>query len=79
MTRAHQGLPVSIQVTPRTLMKSQSWTHTPERTPDWHVEVGEAIHPADLVEGSESRHLAAKRLTGILQEYFEGRWQRGAR
>lgn len=70
-------LPIVIRVTPRTLMKGQPWYHEPERTPEWHVEVGEAIRPADYLDGSESRPVAARRLTAILQEHFEKRWSRG--
>jgi len=71
-------LPVSIRVAPRTLMKGQSWAHTPERTPEWHVEVGEPLRPAELVGAIGDRRLAAQRLTGILQDYFERRWRGGA-
>ena len=50
---------------------------TPERTPEWHIEVGEPLRPAELLAGCD-RRLAAKRLTGILQDYFERRWRGGA-
>jgi 1-acyl-sn-glycerol-3-phosphate acyltransferase len=72
-------LPVFIRVSPRTLMKGQRWTHVPDRTPDWRIEVGEPIHPADHLDGSESRPLAARRLTAIMQELFEKRWTDGDR
>jgi len=67
-------LPVVIRVTPRTLMKGQPWNHVPARTPEWTVEVGEPIHPAEHLDGSESRPVAARRLTAILQAHFEARW-----
>jgi len=67
-------LPVVIRVTPRTLMKGQGWSHVPERTPEWIVEVGEPIRPADHLDGDESRPVAARRLTAILQAHFEKRW-----
>ena len=67
-------LPVLIQVTPRTLMKDQRWTETPERTPEWRIEVGEPIRPAEHLDGGESRPLAARRLTAVLRDYFDKRW-----
>jgi len=70
-------LPVLIQVTPRTLMKGQRWNDVPDRLPEWRVEVGEPIHPADLLGGSEGRAGAARRLNAMLQDYFEKRWDRG--
>jgi 1-acyl-sn-glycerol-3-phosphate acyltransferase len=70
-------LPVVIRVEPRTLMKGQHWADAPLRAPLWTVEVGEPIHPADHLDGTESRPVAARRLTGILQDYFDKRWHRG--
>jgi 1-acyl-sn-glycerol-3-phosphate acyltransferase len=70
-------LPVVIQVEPRTMMKGQHWADAPLRAPLWTLEVGEPIHPADHLDGTESRPVAARRLTGILQDYFEKRWHRG--
>jgi len=67
-------LPVVIRVTPRTLMKGQAWHHVPERTPTWVVEVGEPIDPADHLDGTESRPVASRRLTAVLQAYFQQRW-----
>jgi 1-acyl-sn-glycerol-3-phosphate acyltransferase len=68
-------VPIVIQVAPRTLMKGQSWAHMPDHTPEWRIDVGEPIPTGEIAAGS--RRLAAQRLTGILQRYFEERWERG--
>jgi 1-acyl-sn-glycerol-3-phosphate acyltransferase len=68
-------VPVTLHVTPRVLMKGQPWTSYPNENPVWRVEVGEPIRtPAG---GDEGRPLAARRLTGVLEEYFQKRWERG--
>jgi 1-acyl-sn-glycerol-3-phosphate acyltransferase len=72
-------VPVLIQVRPRLLMKRQSWTELPSERAEWCVEVGEPIRPADHLDGTESRPVAARRLTAILQDHFEKRWDRGER
>jgi 1-acyl-sn-glycerol-3-phosphate acyltransferase len=73
-------LPVWIRTTPRTLMKGQSWTDYPAASrPRWIVEVGAPIRPAEHLDGSEPRALAARRLTGILRDWFEARSGREAR
>ena len=69
-------LPVVLHVTPRVLMKGQRWIDYPRERPVWRVEVGEPIHVPTLV-ADEGRALAARRLTGVLEEYFEKRWERG--
>jgi 1-acyl-sn-glycerol-3-phosphate acyltransferase len=69
-------LPVTIQVTPRALMRGERWTHYPLENPVWRVEVGEPIRP-EPSGGDEHRPLAARRLTGVLEEYFEKRCGRG--
>jgi len=69
-------LPVTLHVTPRALMKDQPWTSYPSENAVWRVEVGEPIRtPAG--GGSEGRALAARHLTGVLEEYFDKRWERG--
>jgi 1-acyl-sn-glycerol-3-phosphate acyltransferase len=70
-------LPIVIQVTPRTLTKGQSWSEIPDCIPEWRIDVGEPIHPANYLDGSERRTLAARRLTAIVEEYFARRWSRG--
>jgi 1-acyl-sn-glycerol-3-phosphate acyltransferase len=69
-------LPVHISVTPRALMQGQGWTGYPLENPVYRIEVGEPIGPSFAV-GAESRPLAARRLTGVLEEHFEKRWDRG--
>ncbi len=69
-------LPIVIRVTPRTLMKGQKWHEVPDSIPVWRIEVGEPIHPARYLDGSESRPLAARRVTAIVEEHFAKRWSR---
>src|SRR3990172_2101524 len=69
-------LPVTISVAPRALMQGERWTDYPLENPVFRIEVGEAIRPS-VSEGPEGRALAARRLTGVLEEYFEKRWERG--
>jgi 1-acyl-sn-glycerol-3-phosphate acyltransferase len=70
-------LPVVISVHPRTLMKGQAFADVPEQCPEWRVEVGQPIHPADFVRSGEGSSAAARRITAALQEHFEKRWERG--
>jgi 1-acyl-sn-glycerol-3-phosphate acyltransferase len=69
-------LPVLISVAPRALMQGQRWTDFPLENPVFRIEVGEPIRPS-LSVGGEARALAARRLTGVLEEHFEKRWERG--
>lgn len=69
-------LPVTISVSPRALMQGQGWTDYPLENPVFRIEVGEAIRPSAPV-GGEARPLAARRLTGVLEEHFRKRWERG--
>lgn len=69
-------LPVTISVTPRALMRGQRLRDYPREKPLWRVEVGAPIRPEPGPAG-ESRALAARRLTGVLEEHFEKRWERG--
>lgn len=71
-------LPVVIRVAPRALMQGEDWTQYPATNPVWRVEVGEPIR-AEAVGGGERGPLAARRLTGVLEGYFEKRWERGSR
>jgi 1-acyl-sn-glycerol-3-phosphate acyltransferase len=70
-------LPVVISVQPRTLMKGQAFTDVPEQCPEWRVEVGQPIHPADYARSGEGSSAAARRITAALQEHFEKRWESG--
>jgi len=70
-------LPVVITVRPRTLMKGQAFADVPASCPEWTIEVGQPIRPADHVRAGESMSAAARRVTAVLQEYFEKRWDRG--
>jgi 1-acyl-sn-glycerol-3-phosphate acyltransferase len=69
-------LPVTLSVSPRVLMQGERWTDYPSGNPVWRVEVGEPIR-TPVSAGSEGRALAARRLTGVLEEHFEERWERG--
>ena len=70
-------VPVVITVRPRTLMKGQAFTDVPASCPEWTVEVGQPIRSADHLREGESASAAARRLTAVLQDYFEKRWDRG--
>lgn len=68
-------LPVVIEVTPRVLYRGDSWKSFPDESPCWRVEFGEPIPCA--ARPGESRPLAARRLTGVLEDHFQKRWERG--
>jgi 1-acyl-sn-glycerol-3-phosphate acyltransferase len=68
-------LPVVIHVTPRVLYRGNSWKSFPDESPVWRVEAGEPIPCA--ARPGESRPLAARRLTGVLEGHFQKRWERG--
>jgi 1-acyl-sn-glycerol-3-phosphate acyltransferase len=70
-------VPVVITVRPRTLMKGQAFADVPASCPEWTVEVGRPIRPADYLREGEGVSAAARRLTAALQEHFEKRWDRG--
>ena len=70
-------VPVVIRVRPRTLLKGQRFTDVPEHCPEWQVEVGLPIRPADYLREGEGNSAAARRITAALQDYFEKRWDRG--
>ncbi|HKA15522.1 MAG TPA: lysophospholipid acyltransferase family protein [Myxococcota bacterium] len=74
-----QIVPVVICADPRALMKGQPFADVPEQCPEWRVEVGPPIHPADYLRRGEGSSAAARRITAALQEYFEKRWERGIR
>jgi 1-acyl-sn-glycerol-3-phosphate acyltransferase len=69
-------VPVTITVTPRALMQGQRWTDYPDENPLFRIEVGDPIR-VGAREAGESRPVAARRLTGVLEEHFRKRWERG--
>jgi 1-acyl-sn-glycerol-3-phosphate acyltransferase len=69
-------LPVTIHVAPRALMRGDRLRDFPLAKPAWCIEVGEAIRPEPPRPG-EPRTLAARRLTGVLEEFFAKGWERG--
>jgi 1-acyl-sn-glycerol-3-phosphate acyltransferase len=69
-------LPITISVTPRVLMRGARLADYPLENPTWRIEVGEPIQPPPGPAG-ESRALAARRLTGVLEEHFQKGWGRG--
>jgi 1-acyl-sn-glycerol-3-phosphate acyltransferase len=71
-------VPVVIQVTPWTLRKGQSAADMPDETTEWRVEVGDPIRPSDYVLPGETNSAGARRLTTVLQDYFEKRWDSGS-
>lgn len=64
-------LPVVIRVTPRTLMKGQHWSDTPEQLPVWDIEVGDPIDVREHLDGGEPRPVAARKVNTALRDYFE--------
>ena len=68
-------LPVVIDVTPRVLYRGDSWKSFPDESPRWRIEFGEPIPCA--ARPGEGRPLAARRLTGVLEDHFQKRWERG--
>lgn len=71
-------VPVVIRVTPWTLRKGQSAADMPDETTEWRVEVGDPIRPRDYVLPGETNSAGARRLTTVLQDYFEKRWDSGS-
>jgi 1-acyl-sn-glycerol-3-phosphate acyltransferase len=69
-------VPVCITVKPRALMQGQGWTDYPLENPVFRIEVGEPIPPG-VAAVEERRPVAARRLTGVLEEHFQKRWNRG--
>jgi 1-acyl-sn-glycerol-3-phosphate acyltransferase len=68
-------LPVMIHVTPHVLHGGDSWKSFPSESPLWRIEAGEPIRCE--AQPGEGRALAARRLTGVLEEHFQKRWERG--
>jgi 1-acyl-sn-glycerol-3-phosphate acyltransferase len=69
-------VPIAISVNPRALMQGQGWKDYPAENPLFRVEVCDPIPPTAPQPG-ESRPVAARRLTGVLEEHFSKRWERG--
>ncbi len=72
-------LPVVLRVEPRWMTRGHAFRNVPDVAPEWEIEVGAPIRPADHVATGESRVESARRLTAVLQEHFEKRWERGNR
>ena len=72
-------VPVVISVKPRWLMRGRAFRNLPEEIPEWQIEVGPPIRPADYAQPGESRKEVARRITAMLQDYFEKRWESGSR
>ncbi|MDJ0786922.1 MAG: lysophospholipid acyltransferase family protein [Myxococcota bacterium] len=66
-------LPITIRVEPPSLMKGQRWWHVPESTIRFTFSVGDPISPKEPLDGSESRSVAARKITRALREYYEKR------
>lgn len=69
-------VPITIHVSPRALMRGDRLADFPLAKPTWRIEVGEPIRPEPARAG-EPRTVAARRLTGVLEEHFAKRWERG--
>lgn len=69
--RAERNLtPVTIQCSPRTLMKGQKWWQIPERPPHFSIEVGDDIAVQPFNREDDSPAMAVRRLTAYLEQYF---------
>ncbi len=66
-------LPVEISVEPRMLMKGQSWYHVPPSAGRYTLRVGEPVIAKEILDGSESSVMAARKLTRALRVRFVGR------
>jgi 1-acyl-sn-glycerol-3-phosphate acyltransferase len=66
-------LPIEISVEPRMLMKGQSWYHVPPRAGRYTLRVGEPVIAKEILDGSESSVMAARKLTRALRARFVGR------
>jgi hypothetical protein len=54
-------------------MKGQKWYDVPPRPSVWTFRVGEPLVIKDLLDGTESNVMAARKLTIALRERFESR------
>jgi len=69
--RAKRNLtPVTIQCSPRTLMKGEKWWQIPERPPHFSLEVGDDIVVQPFSRDDDSPAMAVRRLTAYLEHYF---------
>lgn len=72
--RAERNLtPVTIQCSPRTLMKGEKWWQIPDQPPHYTLEVGEDIAVQSFSRDDDSPALAVRRLTAYLEQYFTTR------
>lgn len=69
-------VPVVIRVEPRFLMKGQSFGELSSTRPVFTIEVGDPIRPEEHIREDEGRSDSARRLTAMLQDHFEKRWNR---
>jgi 1-acyl-sn-glycerol-3-phosphate acyltransferase len=62
--------PIRIRCRPTMLAKGVPWWQVPLRRSSFHIEVGDDIEVARFTEGGVPEPIAARRLTGYLQQYF---------
>jgi 1-acyl-sn-glycerol-3-phosphate acyltransferase len=60
-------LPIAIRCEPRTLMKGQRWHDVPERAFELRVRVLEPLAPKELLDGSETASVAARKVTEAIR------------
>lgn len=69
--RADRNLtPVTIQCSPRTLMKGEKWWQIPDQPPHFSLAVGDDIAVHTFSRADESPALAVRQLTAYLEQYF---------
>ena len=71
-------LPVYIRCKPRSLMKGQKWWDVPPGRMRFSVEICEPLHGKELVDPSEPRARAARRLTATLRDFYVKKLHSGA-
>jgi len=59
--------PVHLSCDPPTLSKAEHWYHIPPRRPYFKMTVGDTLRTGDFLVEGESRSLASRRLTRVLQ------------
>lgn len=63
-------LPVVIRCDPPIGLKGKAWYDIPDETPRMSISVGEPLVFAEIIEGDETRGVAARKVTQALRDYF---------
>jgi 1-acyl-sn-glycerol-3-phosphate acyltransferase len=63
-------LPVFVRCDPPVGTKGGEWYEVPDRQPKFSLRVGASFHPRDHLDGSESRGVAARKVTAALRDLY---------